>query len=72
MSQWTLLVLLAYIILSHGWFFYQIHTLVNKLTSRGHYEYKLAESLGKPKTEEFKPPKVDESEDEDVSGRVFG
>lgn len=71
MNNVTVLLLLIYIGVSHLWFFYQIHTLVNKLTSRGHYEYKLAESLGKPK-EPFKAPKIDEGEDEDVSARVFG
>lgn len=64
--------LVVLFVLREAWHFYQVNLLVNKLTSRGFYEYKLAESVGKPKPGEFVPPKLDESEDEDISGRVSG
>lgn len=63
--------LAIYILLREAWFFYQVNVLINKLTSRGHYEYKLAESVGKQKVG-FTPPKQDDGESEDIDGHLAG
>lgn len=65
MEHSVILGLVVFIVFREAWHTYNAQLLINKLMSRGHYEYKLAETLTKAKEAEHVPEFKQEDEFDD-------